>query len=141
MKNRHRHGEQQQARSGGHADHGALPDGRRGGQPVHRAAAGDQAGPEKPNARDDLGRDAGRVEHDGAGVDYVTKSVFADDQDDRCGCPHDRLRAEAGALALSLTLQADQRGEAKRGQQLDEVTRALAIAVEERGIGGVLGKS
>ena len=61
----HHDGQQQQARSSRHADGRGLPDcgGRR--QPVHRAAPeDDDARAEKADARDDLGRDTGRVDDD-----------------------------------------------------------------------------
>jgi hypothetical protein len=67
--------------------------------------------PEEPDARDDLGSDTRRVEHDGADRQPVTESVLADENDQRSRRPDDRLCAQARALALNLTLEPDKCGE------------------------------
>ena len=132
----HRDGEQEQAGTGGHPDGRRLPDGGRGGQPVHRAAAeDDDARAEKADARDDLGGDTGRVDDDEPVLQHVGKAVLADEQDQGGGRADDRLGAHPGALALDLALQADQRCQAERDEQLDDLTRALSGAAEERRIG------
>jgi len=105
------------------------------GQAVHRPAPrDDDAGAEKPYARDDLGGNAGRVKDHAAGMQHVGESVLADQQDQRRRGADDGLRAQARALALDLALQPDQRGQAERHQQLDDLTGPLPGASEQRRI-------
>ena len=132
---RHRDGEQQQACAGGHADGRGLPHGGRGGQPVHRAAAeDDDARTEKADARDDLGRDTGRVDDDEAVLQHIGEAVLADEQDQRRGRADDGLGAHSRALALDLALQPDQRRQSERDEQLDDLPGTLSGAAEERRI-------
>ncbi len=131
----HRDGEQQQARPGGHADGGGLPHGGGRCQPVHRAAAeDDDARAEKADARDDLGGHTGRVDDDEPVLQNVGEAVLADQQDQGGGRADDRLGAHPGALALDLAFQTDQRRQAERDEQLDDLTGALSRAAEERRI-------
>jgi hypothetical protein len=100
---------------------------------VHRAAAeDDDAGPEKSDARDDLGRDPRRVHFDGAGHDDIEEPVLAHQQDQRRSGPDDGLGAQPRALALDLAFNADERGQAERDEQFHDLPGALTGTAEER---------
>ena len=135
MHGRHGAREQQQAGPGGHADRRGLPHRRRRREAVHRAAAeDDDARAEKADARDDLGRDARRVDDDEPVDEDVLEAVLADQQDQRRRRADDGLRAQACALALDLAFQADQCRQAERHEQFDDLPGALTRAAEERWI-------
>ena len=110
----HRSGQQQQAGARGHADRGRFPDRRRGGQPVHRATSGDDdPRAQKPDARDDLGRDTRRVQHNRAAGQDVAEAVLTDQQDQCRRRADDGLRAQTRAFALDGAFQADERWSAR----------------------------
>ena len=91
--------------------------------------------PRKPMPGDDLGRDPGGVDLDRARAQHVEEAVLADDQD-QGGCrADDRLGAQAGALAVDLAFQADQRGQAEGDQQFDDLPAALSGTAEQWRIG------
>ena len=82
-----------------------------------------------------MGRYPRRVDDDQIGPQDICEPVLADEKDQGGRRADDRLRANTGALALDLALQTDQRGESEGGEKLDDLTRALSRAAEERRIG------
>jgi hypothetical protein len=62
----------------------------------------DEAGAEKPDARDDLSCDARWVDDNEARLQDVEESVLADQKDQRGGGADDGLGAQSGALALDV---------------------------------------
>lgn len=112
---------------------GRFPHRGRRRKPVHRTASGDNdARAQKAYAGNDLGRDAGRVQHDRAAREDVGEAVLTDRHDQRRRGPDDRLGAQSGALALDGAFQADERGQPERDEQLDEVPDTLYVAAQER---------
>jgi hypothetical protein len=87
------------------------------------------------DARDDLGGDAGWVEHYCSSGDDIAEAVLADNDDQRRGSTDDGLGAQPSTLALNLALEADQGRQAECDQQLDDLADALTETVEERGVG------
>lgn len=71
------------------------------------------------------------VDHDEAGSQHVAEPVLAH-QHDQCGRgADDRLRAQAGTLALNFSFQSDQRGQAERDHEFDDLSRALPGPAEK----------
>ena len=100
------------ARSGEDADRRGAPQRGRGIEPAHaHAFAEDQAGAEKADARYDLRGDTGRarlLRHDGLKHDEARRAQG-----------HQRVRAQAGKAVAPLTLEADERAEAKRDRMVE----------------------
>ena len=67
-----------------------------------------------------------------SGLQNVAEPVLADEKYQRRRGADDGLGANAGALALQFALEADERRQAERDEQLDDLTGALPRTAEER---------
>jgi hypothetical protein len=108
----HSGGQAREAAAARHADRGGQPDRRRRREAVHRVPAhDDQPGTEEADARDDLGRDPGRVQDAQLPHEDVLETVLADQHDQRGGDADDGVRTQARGLLPELALQADESGQ------------------------------
>jgi hypothetical protein len=100
---------------------------------VHRAPPGDDdPGTQKAYARNDLGRDAGRVEFDRARLQDIAEAILTDQQDQRRRRADNGLGPQSRALALDGPFEADQRCQPERRQEFDDLSGALARSIEQR---------